>query len=142
MCRKMHEVDAVYAFELSGHHFFKSLSYSEGGVLPALFLIGLLRRSGKSLSELVDKHQVYFHSDGVNIEVSCQPEEIYQRLRTVFKAAKFDTTDGLTLSYQSWWCNLRPSANDPVIRLNLEADTRELMEEKVEAVRKVVLSGK
>ena len=138
MCRKMHETGAIYAFELSGHHFFKDMSYSEGGALPALLLIGLLRQTGQPLSQLVDKHQVYFQSDCVNIEVSDQPEEIYKRLQKTFNDAKADTIDGLTLHYSDWWFNARPSANDPVIRLNLEADTKKLMEEKLAEVTKII----
>ena len=106
--------------------------------MPALLLINLIRRSQKPLSQLVAKHQVYYHSGEINSEVDRQPEEIYHHLRQVFKDAEFETIDGLTIRYPNWWCNLRPSANDPVMRLNLEADTKELQEEKVAAALKVV----
>ena len=138
--RKMREVDAVYAFELSGHHFFKSTFYSDGGAVSALLLINLIRRNRKPLSQLVAKHQVYYHSGEINSEVDRKPEQIYQQLRETFKDAGFETIDGLTIRYQNWWFNVRPSANDPVMRLNLEADTKELQEEKVAAVLKIILN--
>ncbi len=138
--RKMPEHDAVYALELSGHHFFKDMNNSEGGVFPALLIIEIMRKTGKKLSELAAEHQVYFHSGEINSEVSRTPEEIYAELREEFSDAEFEIIDGLTVKYEDWWFNTRPSANDPVMRLNLEADTKELMEEKRDAVLEIIRS--
>lgn len=132
--RKMAEIDAVYAFELSGHHFFREMHNSEGGIYPALLLLEIVQKSGKKLSELVAAEQIYFHSSEINSEINCRPEEIYEALKAKYADAIFETIDGLTVQYENWWFNLRPSANDPVMRLNLEADSRELMEEKRDEV--------
>ena len=85
-------------------------------------------------------HIVYFHSSEINSNVARTPEEIYAHLRTEFSDAKYETIDGLTIKYKDWWCNVRPSANDPVMRLNLEADTKKIMEEKRDEVLKIIRS--
>ena len=136
--RKMRAIDAVYGFELSGHHFFKDMHYSEAGIFPALLLIEIMRKEDKKLSELVAENKIYFHSSEINSEVTKKPEDIYTELRAAYPNARFDTTDGLTVEYDDWWFNTRPSANDPVMRLNLEADTKELMEAKRDEVLAVI----
>lgn len=140
--RKMAETGAMYAFELSGHHFFKEMFNSEAGIYPALLLMQLLQGSGKKLSELAAEHQVYYHSSEINSEITQSPEEIYKALRAAFPDAEFETIDGLTIKYDSWWCNVRPSANDPVMRLNLEADAPDLMAEKRDSVLKIIRAKK
>jgi Phosphomannomutase len=134
----MAEHNAVYAFELSGHHFFREFYNSEAGIYPALLLIKLLKSSGKTLSELAKQHIVYYHSTEINSEITQTPEQIYEALREKYSDAAFETIDGLTISYPDWWCNVRPSANDPVMRLNLEAGTEAVMSEKRDEVLEII----
>lgn len=136
--RLMRENGALYGLELSGHHFFRDMHNSEGGIFPALLLIEIMQKENKTLSELAAAHQVYYHSSEINSEVERTPEAIYEHLRSEFTDAEFETIDGLTIKYDDWWCNVRPSANDPVMRLNLEADTKTLMEEKRDFVLSII----
>lgn len=132
----MRKNNAVLGVELSGHFFFKDTFFSEGGALPAFMIMELLMAEKKPLSELVAKVKKYYQSGEVNSTVTKEKEDIFKTILETFPDANVDRTDGLTLSYEAWWCNIRPSANDPVMRLNLEANTKSLMEEK----RDVVLS--
>lgn len=127
---RMRKENAVLGIELSGHFFFKETYFSEGGPLPAFIIMEILKAEKKTLSELVKEVQKYYHSGEINSTVNKLPEDIYNRLILAFPDAKVSRQDGLTLSSDAWWCNVRPSANDPVMRLNLEADTQELMEKK------------
>ncbi|MDC1205296.1 phosphomannomutase/phosphoglucomutase [Candidatus Pacebacteria bacterium] len=136
--RRMREHNALFALELSGHHFFRDMHFSEGGILPALLIIEMMRKDNKKLSELVAEHKIYEHSGEINSEVTKTAEEIYTHLKEAFPNAEVETIDGLTLTYDDWWCNVRPSANDPVMRLNLEADTKDLMESKIKKVLKII----
>lgn len=138
---KMRETDAAAGIELAGHFFFKQSFYSEGGPLPAFLLMELMKAEKKPLSELVAEVNRYHQSGEINSEISKTPQEIYEKLRAAFPDAEFDTLDGLTLEYSDWWCNVRPSANDPVMRLNLEANTKELMEEKRDEVLAIIRSS-
>lgn len=138
--RHMRDIGAIFGLELSGHHFFKEMTYSEGGVLAALYLINNMRKSDKKLSELVAAHKVYFHTGEINSEVSRTPEAIYTSLLKAFPEAEVDKTDGLTLTLLDWWCNVRPSANDPVVRLNLEANTEEVMVKRRDEILAIIQS--
>lgn len=123
--RTMREHDAVLGVELSGHYFFGDMYYSEGGARAVLLLIEILRNSGKKLSTLVHEHSVYAHSGEINSVITRTPGEIYEDIKKKYPHAHFDTKDGLTVTCDDWWCNIRPSATDPVLRLNLEAQTHE-----------------
>ena len=134
----MRKHDAVLGIELSGHFFFKETYFSEGGALPAFLILELLQSEQKTLSQLVAEVKKYYQSGEVNSTVSKTPAVIFENIKTVFPEARVDTTDGLTLWFDSWWCNIRPSANDPVMRLNLEANTQELMEEKRDSLLSLI----
>ena len=100
----------------------------------------VMKKEGKTLSELATEAKKYFPSSEINSEISRKPEEIYTELREVFSDAEFREKDGLSIHYTDWWCNIRPSANDPVMRMNLEGDTEEIMEEKRDRVLKTIRS--
>jgi phosphomannomutase len=136
----MRKHDAILGIELSGHFFFKESYFSEGGPLPAFMVMEVMKKEGKTLSELATEVSKYFHSGEVNSEISRKPEEIYTELREVFADAEFRDIDGLSIHYADWWCNIRLSANDPVMRMNLEADTPELLAEKRDQVLKIIRS--
>ncbi len=135
---RMRAENAVLGIELSGHFFFKDSFFSEGGPLPAFLILELLKREQKPLSELVAAVKTYHHSGEVNSSITKTPAEIYQDLQAAFPTATPTWQDGLTLTAPDWWCNVRPSANDPVMRLNLEADSQELMETKRDAVLAII----
>ncbi len=136
----MRKHDAVLGIELAGHFFFKDSYFSEGGPLPAFLIMELMKREGKKLSELVSEVRKYHQSGEINSEIERTADEIFANLRDVFNECTFDTTDGLTIEGKNWWCNVRPSANDPVMRMNLEADTKELMEQMRDQVLSVIRS--
>lgn len=135
---KMREHNAVLGVELSGHFFFKETYFSEGGSLPVFLILELMKSEKKRLSELVEEVMVYFHSGEINSTVTQTPEQIYTALLDNFKDAQIDRLDGISLAYPDWWCNVRPSANDPVMRLNLEAKTKEKMEEMRDEVLRII----
>jgi phosphomannomutase len=137
---RMRTEDAVLGIELSGHFFFKDSYFSEGGPLPAFLILELIHQTKKPLSELVKEIIKYHHSGEINSHITRTPEAIYASLREAFSTAKFETLDGLTIRSDGWWCNVRPSANDPVMRLNVEADTKALMEEKRDALLTIIRS--
>ena len=136
--RTMRKNNSVFGFELSGHYFFRDMFFSEGGVLPALLLLEILHRKNMPLSKLVAEHAVYFHSGEINSEISKPVHTIYEQLLALYPEANSHSVDGLTMLMHDWWCNIRPSATDPVLRLNLEADTKELMLYHVNRILEVI----
>jgi len=127
--RQMRETGAVFAGELSGHYYFEENSFAEAGTLPAILLLNLMAKTGKPISELVKGARRYFHSGEINSEVH-DKDAVLATLRTKYADGKQHELDGLKVEYPTWWFNVRPSNTEPLLRLNLEAETPEMMEEK------------
>lgn len=124
----MRKHQAILGIELSGHFFFKEAYYCEGGALPVFYILELMKQTGKPLSELAQSVKKYVQSGEINSTVTQTAEAIYQKLKDAFPDGKYDYMDGLSITFPAWWCNVRPSANDPVMRLNLEAIDQATME--------------
>src|SRR3989338_1056231 len=127
--KQMREVGAVFAGELSGHYYFTEHGYSaEMGALPALLLMNIMASSGKKLSELVAHVQRYAHSGEINFKVN-DSVDLFEKAKQKYSDGQLDILDGIKVSYPNWWFSLRASNTEPLVRLNLEADTPDLMEE-------------
>ena len=127
---RMRADDAVFGLELSGHFFFKETNFSEGGSLPVFLILELLKAEQKTLSQLVAEVKTYYHSGEINSTITRSIADIYARLEEQYSDFEISHADGITVTAPMWWCNVRPSANDPVMRLNIEATTEAIMIEK------------
>jgi phosphomannomutase len=129
---QMREEGAVFAGELSGHFYFRfspSL-VADDGVAAFLSLLEVLVVEGRTLSEIVDPLRRYFATGEINRRVS-DVERVLDVVRSEHTGApEISDLDGLWVRYPEWWFNLRPSNTEPVLRLNLEADTEERMREE------------
>lgn len=132
--RQMIAENAFLAGEASGHYYFALSGYrAEMGSLPAILLMNLMAQTGKKLSQLVDEVRLYAHSGEINMEVD-NAGEIFAKMKTVYADGKLSELDGVKIEYPEWWFSLRASNTEPLIRLNLEASTKELMQQKLEEV--------
>lgn len=127
--KQMRDEGAVFAGELSGHYYFLENSYAEAGSLPALMLLNRMAETGQPISALVGTLRRYFHSGEINSEVH-DKDAVLQTLRERYQDGEQHELDGLKVSYPDWWFNVRASNTEPLLRLNMEAKTRELMEQK------------
>src|SRR3989344_3852760 len=127
--KQMRETGAIFAGELSGHYYFEENSFAEAGTLPALLLLKLMAETGEKISELVRETKRYFHSGEINSEVA-DKERVLQDLKMRYADGKMHELDGLKVEYPTWWFNVRASNTEPLLRLNLEAETPELLAEK------------
>lgn len=123
--QSMRKTDAVFAGELSGHFYFRDAFFTDNAELAMLTVLRVLSASGKTLSALVQPYARYFATGEVNFEVH-DKDACLARLAASFPDAELGHLDGLTLRLADWWCNVRPSNTEPVLRLNLEARTAEL----------------
>lgn len=135
--KQMREDGAVFAGELSGHYFFEENSKAELPTLAAMMLINLINETGKKLSELTRDLKRYSHSGEINSDVE-DKIGIIEKLKKIYKDGEMDELDGVRIDFPDWWFNVRPSNTEPVLRLNLEAKTKELMEEKRDEVLKII----
>lgn len=115
--------------ELSGHYCFKDNFYGDSGFIAFLVLLQVISQSGKRVSELVAELSPYAKGAEINFEIE-DKEKIIEEVKKKYSDGKQDFLDGLTVEYDNWWFNLRPSQTEPFLRLTLEADTEELLEEK------------
>lgn len=137
--RQMRKENAVFAGELSGHYFFAENSKAEMATLAAVTILNLLNETGKKMSELTADLKRYFHSGEINSEVA-DKQIVFNKLKGKYGDGKIDELDGVRIDYPDWWFNVRASNTEPVIRLNLEAKTKEMMEQKKEEVLSLVRS--
>ena len=127
--RQMRDDGGIFAGELSGHYYFLENSYAEASTLVALLLLNLMAETGKTLSELVFELRRYSHSGEINSEVE-DKDSVLMQLREKYANGKIHELDGIKIEYPNWWFNVRASNTEPVLRLNCEANTPELMAEK------------
>lgn len=127
--QQMAEEHALFAGELSGHYYFEANKNGEVSTLAAFTLLNLMAKTGRPISELVAHLRRYFHSGEINSEVK-DKDAVLARLAETYQDGSKHTLDGLKVSYPDWWFNVRPSNTEPVLRLNLEAKTKETMEQK------------
>jgi phosphomannomutase len=135
--RVMAETGAIFGGEHSGHYYFRDNFRADSGLIAALLVLEALSDSGRPLSEMLSGYQRYFESGEINSEVEDQ-EGTLRKLEDIYRDGKQDHTDGLTVEFEDWWFNCRPSNTEPLLRLNLEARTREMMEEKRDEVLAVI----
>lgn len=127
---QMRETNAIFAGEGSGHYCFALEGYAaEMGTLAAIMLMNHMARTGKTLSELVRSVERYAHSGEMNFRVTNAPE-IIERAKKAYSDGHLSTLDGVKVNYPDWWFLLRMSNTEPLLRLNLEANTEELLEQK------------
>jgi phosphomannomutase len=125
----MAETGAVFGGEHSGHYYFRDHYRADSGLIAAVMVLERLSQSGGPMSELLAPYRRYHASGEINTEVEDQ-EGTIEKLAQAHADGKPDRLDGLTVEYQDWWFNVRPSNTEPLLRLNVEARTPDLLEEK------------
>ncbi len=137
----MAETGAIFGGEHSGHYYFRDNFRADSGMIAALLVLEAMGEASVPLSQMLEPFNRYFDSGEINSEVADQAAVI-EGLSLAYEDGKQDRTDGLTVEYTDWWFNCRPSNTEPLLRLNLEAKTRELMEEKRDEVLTVIRDGR
>ncbi len=134
---QMRKEKAIFAGELSGHFYFKDNFYTDSAVIAALKVIQLISEKGKKLSEIVRPLKKYYASGEINSEVGDKQGKM-KELAKKYKNGNISWLDGVRIDFKDWWFNVRPSNTEPLLRLNLEAKSKELMEEKRDEVLKII----
>src|SRR2546425_2630697 len=135
--RRMRETDAIFGGEVTGHYYFRDNFYADNGFIPALLVLELMSKKGQSLHELLEPlRRQYFISGEINTKLASM-DLVPARLVAI--AAKYADAhqyelDGISVEYPDWHFNVRPSNTEPLLRLNLEAKTPELMARKRDEV--------
>jgi len=139
--KQMQEEHALFAGEVSGHFYlrFGDLGYFEAPLVVTLLVLNLLARTGKPLSELIQPFRTYFSTGEINFEVA-DKLTILKNIETRYADARtISHLDGVSIEYDNWWCNVRPSNTENLLRLNLEAKTATLRDEKLAEIKSIIL---
>jgi len=129
----MAETGAVFGGEHSGHYYFRDNYRADSGLIASVVVLEQLSLAGRPLSEVLAPFQRYSASGEINSRVDDQMAKI-EDIATAYSSGRQDRTDGLTVEFDDWWFNLRPSNTEPMLRLNVEARTDELLREKTDEV--------
>ena len=123
---------AIFGGEVTGHYYFKDFFFADSGIVPSLLILEMLSKKKTKLSDLLAPLQArYFISGEINSRIIANPQDKLQQIAQAFDdVAEVDTLDGISASFENWHFNVRASNTEPLLRLNLEATSKELMEEK------------
>jgi phosphomannomutase len=131
--RRMREENAIFGGEVTGHYYFRDNFYADNGFIPALLILELMSRKGQTLEELLAPLRAqYFISGEINTKVASMDvvDGKLDGLAAEYADGRSYRMDGLSVEYEDWHFNVRPSNTEPLLRLNLEARTPEMMERK------------
>lgn len=136
---KMREVGARFAGEVSGHFYFTPW-YAESSMLAMGYVLSAMREEGKKLSELVAPLNRYPKTPEINFEVE-DKEKVINNLREKYKdAINIYDFDGIRYEFEDWWFNVRASNTEPKLRLNMEADNKEILEQRQREIEEIIES--
>jgi phosphomannomutase len=136
----MAETGAIFGGEHSGHYYFRENYRADSGLIAAVVTLGEMSRASGPLSELLEPFRRYHASGEINSVVDDQRATI-DEIAGRYAEGRQDRLDGLTVEFDDWWCNVRPSNTEPLLRLNVEARTPELLEEKTGELLGLIRGG-
>lgn len=137
LSRHMHQEFGIMSGEVSGHFAFKNNFYADSGFIATVLAIQAISEDGRKLSEIIKDFSRYYRADEYSIEVS-NLESSLERLRYHYQQNIRDEIDGLTVEFEDWWFNVRPSNTEPVVRLTVEAKNQAAAEAHQQEILKLI----
>jgi phosphomannomutase len=138
---RMREEDAAFGGEVSGHYYFRDFSQADSGVIPFLLMLELVSKRGRKLSEILRPfRETYFITGELNTPVPDVAVKLQELKERFGPEGKVSHLDGVSVDAEDWHMNVRPSNTEPLLRLNLEARSKEQMERKRDEVLEVIRS--
>jgi phosphomannomutase len=139
--QRMRDVGAVFAGEVSAHYYFRDFSQADSGVIPFLLMLELVSRRGRPLGEILEPFRsAYFLTGEINTPVADVALKLQELKERYSSEGRVSHLDGLSIEADDWHMNVRPSNTEPLLRLNLEALSEELMAAKRDEVLALIRS--
>lgn len=141
---KMRELKAVFGGELAGHYYIRDFFNCDSGMLASLIVLKVVaeaKAEGRSLSELIDEIKQYENSGEINFKIedkSGAMEALREHFSKTEEVKAFYDFDGYRIEFDGWWFNVRPSNTEPYLRLVVEAEDKQLLQDKLEALKAVL----
>jgi phosphomannomutase len=136
----MRKINALFACEHSAHYYFRHNFNADSGMIASVIVAEIISKENKPLSKLLEEFEVYFKIEETNFEVKDKIKKM-QQIKNHYKnknPKKIMTMDGVSVEFEDYWFNVRPSNTEPLLRLNLEAVSKEIMKEKMKEVVKLM----
>ncbi len=133
MKKALRDSHAVFGGELSGHFYYRDNYNADSGMITMAYMLNIISRSDKPVSEMIQPYKKYYSSGETNFTVD-DKQKAMDQLAKKYSDADIDYLDGVTVRYKDWWFNCRPSNTEPLLRLNVEADSQELLDEKMKEI--------
>jgi len=137
MKKTLAETQAVFGGELSGHFYFRDNFYADSGAIAFARMLSVLSAQDKPMSDLIAPLRRYAQSGEVNFQVEDKDGKI-RELAEAYRKAQIDYLDGITVDAGDWWFNVRKSNTEPLLRLNLEASSPRLLDEKFKELKRIL----
>ncbi|MBN2664414.1 MAG: phosphomannomutase/phosphoglucomutase [Bacteroidales bacterium] len=142
--KKLRDINGVFGGELAGHYYFRDFYFSDSGLLAAILVLRTVAKfkdKGVKLSEVIEKIRGYENSGEINFKIEQKQEAINQivkHFKSIEEPQKILDFDGYRIEYEKWWFNVRPSNTEPYLRLIVEAQNNELLNEKVDEIKSII----
>ena len=136
---KMKKVKAVFGCEHSGHFYYKDNYYADSGMISSLLMVELISEDGRKFSEILKEFRKYYKIEETSVKVK-DKKKVLKKVEKHYKskAKKVSKLDGIRMDFDDWWFIVRESNTEPLIRVNLEANSRKLMLEKKKEMLKII----
>ncbi|MFA5553943.1 MAG: phosphomannomutase/phosphoglucomutase [Phycisphaerae bacterium] len=135
MKKALRDSRAVFGGELSGHFYYRDNFWADSGMITLTHVLNIISKADMPVSELIKPLRRYYSSGEMNFEVP-DKKIAMAGLTKRYNDAQIDNLDGVTIIYKDWWFNCRPSNTEPLLRLNVEAKTSDLLKEKLAELKK------
>ena len=139
----MRKINAVFACEHSAHYYYRDNFNADSGIITSLIITEIVSKEEKPLSLLLKEFMKYWKIEETNFTISDKKsamgsiEAHYKKQNPIISKL-----DGITIEFKEWWFNLRPSNTEPLLRLNLEAQSKELLAEKLKEIKELLLPSR
>jgi phosphomannomutase len=133
MKKALRDSHAVFGGEVSGHFYYRDNYYADSGLITLVHILNIVSAAKMPISELIRPLRRYYHSGEINFKVEDKQAKM-DELTKRYSDGQIDNLDGVTIQYKNWWLNCRPSNTEPLLRLTVEAKSKELLEEKLSEI--------
>lgn len=137
MKKTLKDTKAVFGGELSGHFYYRDNFFADSGMITLSHILNIISADTRPFSEQIEPLKRYAASGEQNFEVE-DKEKMMAQLAAKHNDAEIDYLDGVTIQYPNWWFNCRPSNTEPLLRLNVEAEDQERLQEKMRQLQKML----
>jgi phosphomannomutase len=133
MKKALRDSHAVFGGEVSGHFYYRDNYYADSGLITLVHVLNIVSSAKTAVSELVKPLRRYYGSGEINFKIEDKQAKM-DELAKRYGDGQIDNLDGVTIQHKNWWLNCRPSNTEPLLRLTVEAKSKELLEEKLSEI--------